>query len=179
MALAASLALTACENRVREVTTASPSPTVSVTGEPALSPTVIGVTVTPEPPLTAPAGSQVGVMFATTQVEVTLNGVEENFTVDFHESPPGTHLIRIDVTIKNISSDLVPFSEFDFVVADETGLRYQRAFSAALPGELTDGELNPAETVRGKIVFEIPDDSLGLRLLYAPSGRALADWQLE
>ena len=85
----------------------------------------------------------------------------------------------VDLTIEAIGSERVSYNPLDFEVADADAYRYRREGVVGAGPDLSYGDLNPGEKIRGLVSFQIPDAATGLQLLYAPSlGQVIARWDL-
>lgn len=117
---------------------------------------------------------------------VTLNGVEFRRSVnDFAEAGEGMEFAIVDVTTANESDEVTTFSSLlQMEVKDGTGLPY--SFSLTATSQLTrgydGGEVAPGEQVRGKLAFEVSQDSSELYFTFEYAtleGGSRTFWQLR
>ncbi|MFQ5941332.1 MAG: DUF4352 domain-containing protein [Nitrososphaerales archaeon] len=74
----------------------------------------------------------------------------------------------VDLSIKNTSNDVISYSPAFAFVKDEKGYLYPIDLQniGALTNPLIDGELKPGESVRGMLLFSLPDDVNKVMLIY-------------
>ncbi|MDY6930345.1 MAG: DUF4352 domain-containing protein [Halobacteriota archaeon] len=149
---------------------------------------------TPTPKVPTELNLGVGETAKTSKEEVTvISATEKDYYLyysDFFSEPmvetasPGKKFVIVEVEIKNIGRDVAYFGISDFSSTDSEGYRYDPNFLYL--GE--DGlggfeELYQNQKIRGKILFEIPDDATGVKVLYdfgdLFTGIKLASWELE
>jgi hypothetical protein len=81
-------------------------------------------------------------------------------------APAGKRWVAADVQITNISDAPATLSGGDqFVLRDKAKARFGQADTAEHLASL-DGVLSPGQTLRGSIVFELPEDAHDLRLVF-------------
>lgn len=96
--------------------------------------------------------------------EFTVNGVECGATTlgneFFNEKAQGQFCV-MDVSVKNIGNEAQLFSGSDQLVFNAAGQQYSNDSSAEIALEENDTfleEINPGNTVEGRVVFDIPKD---------------------
>ena len=76
----------------------------------------------------------------------------------------GSHFVSVDVQVKNPRSSQVPFSSLlGFHLLDSANHQYdETATSGVTPGP-PDGQIAGGQSIRGFVVFEVPDGTTGLK----------------
>ena len=120
-------------------------------------------TATPPPP------GSVGEAVRAGDFELTVNSFTDPYTStdEFLQPGAGMRWVLLDVSIKNVSNTSQDYGTFDFKLSDSDDFSYDSTF-VNQPRELDFGSLNPGETIRGELGFELPADSLPDRLIYDP-----------
>lgn len=96
---------------------------------------------------------------------VTVNSVENPFTSSssFDTPAEGKKYVAVDVSVQNNSTKPEIVSSLAcFSLQDSTGQSYTQALVAGAPSA-PNGEVAPGETVRGTIVYEVPESATGLK----------------
>lgn len=99
---------------------------------------------------------------------------------DEYSKPPAKGwFVTLTVTAKATGSATFDVNPFNFYVRGSDGQHYEygdgNSIEAGGDGDLNAATLNPGETVKGTVTFDVPDQH-GV-LVYAPAlGRALASW---
>jgi hypothetical protein len=164
------------------------------------TPTKVPETTTPpaETPTLAPEvptelSLNIGETAKTSKIEVTLKSIER---VDYYEwysdivsqyytqsAPEGKIYLLADIEIKNTGSDRVYVGSSEFSVTDSEGFRYDPELYLDEDGLEMFKELYQNQKMKGKILFEIPEEAKGLKLQYdfgsLFTGVKLASWNLD
>jgi hypothetical protein len=83
---------------------------------------------------------------------------------EFLKPQPGMHFVSVDVQVANRSSRQRPFSsQLGFHLLDPADHEFDTTFGETTP-QPPDGDVPPGQSLRGFVVFEIPDGTTGLRL---------------
>jgi len=125
-------------------------------------------------PISAPTHS-VGEVISINQDNLNLQ-----FTVNSTRVHPGKGVIQpnkgnqwvvVDTTIANQGQQPQTFSVVSFKVIDGNNNTYEVALlaSALEDIETPTGEINPGDQRQGQLVFEVPEDTTNLRLLFQPN----------
>ena len=136
----------------------------------------------------------VGETAKTSKIEVTVISAQKKNSYDYYsdifketitqEAGPEKTYILVEAEIKNVGSDRVFVGTTDFSVTDSEGYHYD-------PDWLYYGdngldmikELYQNQKIRGKILFEVPEDASDLEILYDFGnlfiGTELASWEIE
>ena len=104
--------------------------------------------------------------------EITLTNVQRNYNTGNEYSKPasGKEFVKVTVTIKNVSNSNISLSPFDFKIQDSNGSQESLAGeSYSLDDQLNSAELIPQGTKTGSMIFEVPKDDAGLKLIYKPN----------
>ena len=87
------------------------------------------------------------------------------------------------IEIKNIGSDRAYVGSSDFSMMDSEGFKYDPELYYGNDGFEMIKELYQNQKVRGKVLFEVPEDAKGLKIQYdfgsLFAGVKLASWELE
>lgn len=105
--------------------------------------------------------------------EVTVQSVERDWKSDnqFIAPEAGKEFVKVQVSIKNKSSQQVSYNTFDWKMKDSKGdIKDVASAAFSIDGALNSGEL--AATTGGKegfLIFEVPSGDTELTLQYSPS----------
>jgi len=157
-------------------TTAKSSPTTTVT-----SPTELKL--------------KIGEIAKTSKVEVTLISAQKIKTYEYYsdifketmtqEATQGKTFVLIEAEIKNIGADRVFVGSSQFSMTDSEGYKYDPQLYY---GQSTDGldmikELYQNQKMKGKVLFEVPESAIGLKIQYDFGnlfiGVKLATWEIS
>lgn len=165
VALVVGIAIGAATN-----STTSEKKTDTVVASPTSTSTSSTVTVTP-PTTTVtqqPSGDyKVGDTANTSDLQAKVYGFRDpQPPVDSFNTPTaGDHFVSVDVQITNPGSSQQRFSSLlGFHLLDSQNRQYDEDLtSAGMSPGAPDGELAAGQSIRGFVVFEVPDGSTGLR----------------
>lgn len=104
--------------------------------------------------------------------EVTVSNIERNWNSgnQFITPDSGNEFVKVQVTIKNSSSDQISYNTFDWKMKDSSGVIKDVDSSAfSVDGGLNSGELAEGGQVAGFLVFQVPAGDSGLVLQYSPT----------
>jgi hypothetical protein len=76
--------------------------------------------------------------------------------------------LNVDVTLKNDSPDAFNYNVLEFSLQDDQDYTYKNALSDVEP-YLTVGAIQPGQTTRGFISYEVPSGNQAVKLIYTPS----------
>lgn len=167
------------------------SPTIDVKniGKPTVKTTVI--TTTAQSSIPTEIELAIGQMASNPERQVTPYSTQKvsSYTVTFSNYPIITHaksgkiFIFIDTEIKNIGSDRIYASAGDFSMGDSEGNRYDPEMYSGDDSFGYFKELYKTQKMRGKILFEVPQNAKNLKLYYdfgnLFSGINLASWPIN
>jgi hypothetical protein len=129
-----------------------------------------GVTVAPPPGLqlaVTPKIARVAVgqaaqlnFFSVTVTEVDSHWTNTN---SFEQPRKGSHFVTVRVQYQATGQEKASYNQFDWTLTDPPGSRFIPSFVPRDP-PLRSGELEPGRTVKGWIVYEVPDTATGLTL---------------
>lgn len=126
-----------------------------------------------EPAQTAPAQYQYAIDQGADLDDETLtvNGVEHNYNPDTGSFTPrpGNEFIRVNITLTNEGKSPAGYNEFYYKVKDSNGLERGVSLIPVREG-FTRGTVAPGEAVTGNMVFEVPQDDSGLKLIVGDGG---------
>jgi len=144
-----------------------------------------------EPTLTV-ENLKVGETAATSEIEVTVISFEKKKSYYMpewkmnKEAESGKIFVIVDVELKNVGDDIQYASPDDFSMSDSENYKYEPEggfLGAEIENALTYTKLLPGEKVRGKLVFEIPENATRLKIKYNFAGifekPQIASWTLE
>lgn len=113
-------------------------------------------------------------------ISITQNNLNLQFSVNSTKVHPGKGVIQpnkgnqwvvVDTTIVNQGQQPQTFSVVSFEVIDGTNKSYEVALlaSALEDIETPTGEISPGDQRQGQLVFEVPEDTSNLKLLFQPN----------
>lgn len=113
-------------------------------------------------------------------ISITQNNLNLQFTVNSTKVHPGKGVIQpnkgnqwvvVDTTIVNQGQQPQTFSVVSFKVIDGNNKTYEVALlaSALEDIETPTGEISPGDQRQGQLVFEVPEDTSNLKLLFQPN----------
>ncbi|MFP4413982.1 DUF4352 domain-containing protein [Coleofasciculus sp.] len=113
-------------------------------------------------------------------ISITQNNLNLQFTVNSTRVHPGKGVIQpnkgnqwvvVDTTIVNQGQQPQTFSVVSFEVIDSNNNTYEVALlaSALEDIETPTGEISPDDQRQGQLVFEVPEDTTNLKLLFQPN----------
>jgi hypothetical protein len=112
-------------------------------------------------------------------ISINKNNLNLQFTVNSTRLHPGKGVIQpnkgnqwvvVDTTIVNQGQQSQTFSVVSFDVIDGNNNTYEVALlaSALEDIETPTGEISPGDQRQGQLVFEVPEDTTNLKLLFQP-----------
>lgn len=107
------------------------------------------------------------------QVKLGDKVVTVHTAADYTSSNPyikpkdGNKFVVIDVSIKNDSKEAVNYNTFDFKLQDDKDYSYTFGFADKEPA-FGSGVLQPGQTTRGFLSYEIPAVNLAAKLVFTP-----------
>ncbi|MEQ8386671.1 MAG: DUF4352 domain-containing protein [Coleofasciculus sp. A1-SPW-01] len=113
-------------------------------------------------------------------ISISQNNLNLQFTVNSTRVHPGKGVIQpnkgnqwvvVDTTIVNQGQQPQTFSVVSFEVIDSNNNTYEVALlaSALEDIETPTGEISPGDQRQGQLVFEVPEDTTNLKLLFQPN----------
>lgn len=100
---------------------------------------------------------------------ITVNEVKPYSSKNQFLTPKsGNKFVAIDVTLKNNSEDAYNYNVLEFSLQDNEDYSYTNAVSDIEP-YLTVGAIQPGQTTRGFIAYEIPETNEPVKLIYTPN----------
>lgn len=101
---------------------------------------------------------------------ITVNGTENPYIESKTYSQPdsGNKYIAVEVTYENETKDSISYNVYDWLLSDSDGYTYDQAWGSKEPN-LSSGDLNPGEKVRGWVTFEVPETSTQYSIKFTPS----------
>lgn len=126
-----------------------------------------------EPAKTTPARPEyaVGQTIELDDETLTVNKVERNYIPSSSKSispPSGDEFLLVNVTQTNKGSTPAAYNEFYFKIEDSKGSQRGVSIVPGISEGFYQGGLDPGESVTGNLVFDVPQDDTGLKLLYTP-----------
>lgn len=83
--------------------------------------------------------------------------------------PTGKEWVLVNVYIENKGQKEKSYNSYDFKMEDSSGDRKSNAYVSDVVDELHSGDLAQGGKKLGNIVFEVPKDDKGLKLIYEPN----------
>lgn len=113
-------------------------------------------------------------------ISISQNNLNLQFTVNSTRVHPGKGVIQpnqgnqwvvVDTTLVNQAQQPQTFSVVSFEIIDGNNNTYEVALlaSALEDIETPTGEINPGDKRQGQLVFEVPEDTTNLKLLFQPN----------
>ncbi|HID40167.1 MAG TPA: DUF4352 domain-containing protein [Calditrichaeota bacterium] len=135
----------------------------------------------------------IGETAKTSKIEVTVFSAQKTKSYDYYsdifketmteEAKPGKIFILVDAEIKNVGSNSVFVGSSEFSITDSEGYKYDPALYYGDDGLEMFKELYQNQKMRGKILFEVPENAQDLKLQYNFGnlfiGTKLASWSIE
>jgi len=136
---------------------------------------------------------KVGEIAKTSKVEVSVISAQKTKSYDYYsaiikenmtqEAKPGKVFFLIDSEIKNVGADRVYVGSSEFSITDSEGFKYDpEVLYYGDDGLGMVKELYQNQKMKGKILFEVPENAKGLKLQYDFGnlfiGTKLASWTL-
>jgi len=147
---------------------------------------------TPQQPTPTEVNLKIGETAITSEMEVTVISFEKKKSYHIpdwemnKEAESGKIFVIVDVELKNVGDDTQYASPDDFSMSDSENFKYEPEggfLGADIGNALKHTELLPGEKVRGKLVFEIPENATELKIKYNFAGifekPKIASWILE
>ncbi len=149
-------------------------------------------------PVTTPTPSselnlKVGETAKTTKIEVSVISAQKAKSYNYYsdilketqteEASPGKLYVLVDTEIKNVGSDSVFVGYTEFSITDSEGYKYDPTMYLGQDGLEVIKELYQNQKMKGKILFEIPENAKNIKLQYDFGnlffGTKLASWSIE
>jgi hypothetical protein len=126
-----------------------------------------------------------GSAYSNSEQEVIVYSAQKNisYTSIFYnvsstkEAASGNTFIIIDTRIKNIGADKITVFPHDFSMADSEGNRFEKEPYHG-DGWLMAGELEKNQYMKGKVLFEVPQNAKNLVVYYDLYGKLLS-WKIN
>lgn len=101
-------------------------------------------------------------------ITLTVTDVQRNYSTgnEFDKPESGKELVRVNVKLENGSKTSASYSDANFKIQDSTGNRLYTTFTTVPNALSSAGELAPGGSVTGNIVFTVPRDDKGLKLIF-------------
>ena len=104
--------------------------------------------------------------------EIKVTNVQRNYNTGNEYSKPasGKEFVKVTVTIKNTSNSNISVNPLEFKIQDSNGAQKSLASESYIIDDKFDSaELIPGGTKTGSIIFEVPKNDAGLKLIYEPN----------
>lgn len=99
---------------------------------------------------------------------ITVNSVNPYVSRNQFLAPKsGNRFVAVDVTLRNDSNDAYNYNVLEFGLQDNEDYSYTNAVTDIEP-YLTVGAIQPGQTTRGFIAYEIPSENEPVKLIYTP-----------
>ncbi len=103
---------------------------------------------------------------------ITVKNVKRNYSTGNRFSTPkaGNEFIKVYIKIANSSENETSINSWDFKIQDSKGLiKSDSPATYSSDDHLEYSKLAPGGTVEGAVIFEVPKNDSGLKLIYNPS----------
>lgn len=113
---------------------------------------------------------KVGDIVAFDGKEITVNAINRNYSSgnEFIQPSSGKEFVKVDVTLKNTTSEKISYNVLDWKYEDEDGNMENFSIMAQPDNDFGSGELAANGKKTGSIVFEVKQNS-SLKIHYSPS----------
>ncbi|MBI3966591.1 MAG: DUF4352 domain-containing protein [Chloroflexi bacterium] len=147
-------------------------------GRPAPTPTPEPVTVDPtgKPTLGKVVLNSLGGGSVVEQIRVTPKAIKRGGEGDPQPRDGNNEIVAVDVELENIAGEAVTVALNSYTLVDDAGRRY--APLTAGSGPKPTGSVAARGKHAGQLLFEVPKDAKGLRLIFS-GGTRWDTWQLE
>jgi len=100
---------------------------------------------------------------------VTINGVKPYVSQNQFLAPKsGNKFVAVDITLRNDSEEAYNYNVLEFSLQDNQDYSYSNAVTDIKPS-ISIGAIQPGQTTRGFIAFEIPSENKPVKMIYTPS----------
>jgi Domain of unknown function (DUF4352) len=102
-----------------------------------------------------------------------VNEIERNYAPPTRVPNPerGNEFVRVSITLTNTGKETFDYNPNNFKVQDSNGVQQTPRNPSRLPYAFNHGSLAPDGTLRGNMVFQVPQGDEGLGLVYEPFER--------
>ncbi len=101
---------------------------------------------------------------------LTVNKATRNWQspADYDKPEAGKEYVLVEVTITNEGKSSASYNTFDFKMQDSNGVQKTETFTMA-DNKLNSGSLAAGGKITGNLVYDVPQDDAGLKLLFNPT----------
>ncbi|MFA5030369.1 MAG: DUF4352 domain-containing protein [Patescibacteria group bacterium] len=101
---------------------------------------------------------------------MTINKIERKWQspANYDKPESGREYVLAEVTITNEGKSSISYNTFDFKMQDSNGVQKTEAYTMAT-NKLNSGDLAPGGKITGNLVYDVPLDATGLKLLFNPT----------
>jgi hypothetical protein len=103
-------------------------------------------------------------------VAITLHGVQDNAPEGDTPLGPGTRRYAIEITVENVSQETTTYSALFGVVTATDDIAYPAVIATEPAPPFTGGALNPGESIRGWLTFDLPTGRQPAYFIYETIG---------
>lgn len=95
----------------------------------------------------------------------------EKFTPknEFSEPSDGKVFYIVNIKIENGGEKALDYNEYNYKIEDANGVQTSTAFVTDVPNPMNSGSLAPGGKLDANLVFEVPADMAGLKLVMEPN----------
>lgn len=118
---------------------------------------------------TRDVSAEVGERIDGERIHLVTEGVERGADPgEFSQADPGNEFLLVDLGLKNVADEFVTVSNLlQTRVRDDEDYQYDQTFvGGTATNTFNDGQFAPGEVERGSVIFEIPEESSGLELVF-------------
>lgn len=88
---------------------------------------------------------------------------------EFDTPADGKVFYIVNVKIENGGTEPLDYNEFNYKIEDANGVQTDGAFVTDVPNKMNSGSLAPGGKLDANLVFEVPEDMKGLKLVMEPN----------
>jgi hypothetical protein len=163
-AIVVALFVVACSANEPAGNLSTPTPDISNPPAASVAPTDPAASSEPSPPSSYGVGDRIKIgdeeFFAVSEVDLAVPGTE------FIGPAAGQKWIAALAEIEGINPDGASYNPFFFKVRDEQGFEYNYNAFGKEPQLQSSNDLQPGQTIKGWVTFEVPDTAQTFTLVY-------------
>jgi len=88
---------------------------------------------------------------------------------EYNTPEDGKVFYIVNITIENGGTEAIDYNEYNYKIEDANGVQTSSAFVVDVPNQMNSGSLAPGGSLNSNIVFEVPADMAGLKLIMEPN----------
>ena len=88
---------------------------------------------------------------------------------EYEKPSAGMVFYIVNIKIENGGEEALDYNEYNYKIQDANGVQKDAAFVTEIPNQMSSGSLAPGGKLDSNIVFEVPQDMKGLKLVMEPN----------